>query len=333
MAEQKAGGYSTKYRFTGKEVDEETGLYYFGARYYDPRISLWYGVDPLANKFADWNPYNYTLNNPIRLVDPDGAAPGDPMIGFGFGFRTNFAGGYSASISVGASYRSGGVMGGVNVAANFYNYGLGTSHGTTGSYSGQRDLAISASMTFGGGTGSPLPLNTFNNNSSTGVMNSFGGSGTIGSNFVFNSSGRNQRVGYAGGKIGDVGLNFYNDVIPGLGDGNDQWWTGGGSLQIGGKNGTATLGTDVFTGSRLGLNKGGDWLSTPGNPAGGRFGTYAQDDSNQQLNNGQTMLILQGVNGLKIGGRNAGKNHMYSQDAIHNYFSKNKLFHSTANGE
>ncbi|MBK7303487.1 MAG: hypothetical protein IPI90_09580 [Saprospiraceae bacterium] len=48
MAEQKAGGYSTKYRFTGKEVDEETGLYYFGARYYDPRISLWYGVDPLA---------------------------------------------------------------------------------------------------------------------------------------------------------------------------------------------------------------------------------------------------------------------------------------------
>ena len=72
LAEQKAGGYSTKYRFTGKEVDEETGLYYFGARYYDPRISLWYGVDPLAEKYPSWNPFNYTMNNPIRFIDPTG---------------------------------------------------------------------------------------------------------------------------------------------------------------------------------------------------------------------------------------------------------------------
>ncbi|MBK9718813.1 MAG: hypothetical protein IPO85_15105 [Saprospiraceae bacterium] len=62
LAEQKAGGYSTKYRFTGKEVDEETGLYYFGARYYDPRISLWYGVDPLSEKTPSWNPYRYGFN-------------------------------------------------------------------------------------------------------------------------------------------------------------------------------------------------------------------------------------------------------------------------------
>ncbi|MBK6698368.1 MAG: RHS repeat-associated core domain-containing protein [Saprospiraceae bacterium] len=72
MAEQKAGGYSTKYRFTGKEVDDETGLYYFGARYYDPRISLWYGVDPQAEDAPDWNPYRYGFNNPIRMIDPDG---------------------------------------------------------------------------------------------------------------------------------------------------------------------------------------------------------------------------------------------------------------------
>ena len=72
MAEQKAGGYSTKYRFTSKEVDEETGLYYFGARYYDPRISLWYGVDLLAEKYPTWNPFGYTLNNPIRFIDPTG---------------------------------------------------------------------------------------------------------------------------------------------------------------------------------------------------------------------------------------------------------------------
>ena len=72
MAEQKAGGYSTKYRFTSKEVNEETGLYYFGARYYDPRISLWYGVDPLAEDAPGWTPYRYGFNNPIRMIDPDG---------------------------------------------------------------------------------------------------------------------------------------------------------------------------------------------------------------------------------------------------------------------
>lgn len=72
LAEQKAGGYSTKYRFTGKEVDEETGLYYFGARYYDPRISLWYGVDPMAEKYPGNSPFCYTLNNPIILIDPTG---------------------------------------------------------------------------------------------------------------------------------------------------------------------------------------------------------------------------------------------------------------------
>ena len=72
MAEHKAGGYSTKYRFSCKEVDEETGLYYFGARYYDSRISLWYGVDPLSEKTPSWNPYRYGFNNPIRIIDPTG---------------------------------------------------------------------------------------------------------------------------------------------------------------------------------------------------------------------------------------------------------------------
>ncbi|MBK7303491.1 MAG: RHS repeat-associated core domain-containing protein [Saprospiraceae bacterium] len=72
MAEQKAGGYSSKYRFTGKEVDVETGLYYFGARYYDPRISMWYGVDPLAEKYFEYGAYVYTANNPIKYIDPDG---------------------------------------------------------------------------------------------------------------------------------------------------------------------------------------------------------------------------------------------------------------------
>ena len=75
MAEQKLGGYSSRYRFTGKELDPLSGLYDFGARYYDPRLSVWFGVDPLAEKYPGWSPYNYTLNNPIRMIDPDGRAP------------------------------------------------------------------------------------------------------------------------------------------------------------------------------------------------------------------------------------------------------------------
>ena len=72
MAEQKLGGYSSRYRFTGKELDPLSGLYDFGARYYDPRLSVWFGVDPLAEKYPAWSPFSYTLNNPIRFTDPTG---------------------------------------------------------------------------------------------------------------------------------------------------------------------------------------------------------------------------------------------------------------------
>jgi RHS repeat-associated protein len=66
---------TTKENFTGKERDAETGLDYFGARYYHPGIGRWMGVDPLADKFPEWSPYNYVYNNPLRFVDPDGMAP------------------------------------------------------------------------------------------------------------------------------------------------------------------------------------------------------------------------------------------------------------------
>src|SRR5574344_80914 len=60
------------YKFNGKEMDEETGLYYYGARYMNPVTSLWYGVDPLAEKYVATGGYVYTLDNPVKLVDPDG---------------------------------------------------------------------------------------------------------------------------------------------------------------------------------------------------------------------------------------------------------------------
>ncbi len=70
--EERNNTWNTPFLFNGKELDEETGLYYYGARYYNPRISLWYGVDPLAEKYPSMSPYNYCANNPIKYIDPDG---------------------------------------------------------------------------------------------------------------------------------------------------------------------------------------------------------------------------------------------------------------------
>jgi RHS repeat-associated protein len=47
--------------------------YYYGARYYDPRISVWLGVDPMAEERSWLSPFNYCQNNPVKITDPDGA--------------------------------------------------------------------------------------------------------------------------------------------------------------------------------------------------------------------------------------------------------------------
>ncbi len=71
------GGETTgnPHTFTGKEFDAETGLYYYGARYYDPVIGRFISVDPTAGvpfNPQTWNRYIYPLNNPYKDVDPDG---------------------------------------------------------------------------------------------------------------------------------------------------------------------------------------------------------------------------------------------------------------------
>ena len=60
------------YTFSAKEKDSETGLSYFGSRYYSSYLSIWLSVDPMSGKYPSLSPYTYCANNPVRLVDPDG---------------------------------------------------------------------------------------------------------------------------------------------------------------------------------------------------------------------------------------------------------------------
>jgi RHS repeat-associated protein len=70
--EERNNTWNTPYLFNAKELDEETGLYYYGARYYETRVSVWYGADPMQEKTPNISTYNYCLSNPVRYIDPTG---------------------------------------------------------------------------------------------------------------------------------------------------------------------------------------------------------------------------------------------------------------------
>jgi RHS repeat-associated protein len=62
-------------RFTGKELDPETGLMYYGGRYYDPILGRFISPDPVRQDYRDpqaLNPYAYVRNNPVNTIDPSG---------------------------------------------------------------------------------------------------------------------------------------------------------------------------------------------------------------------------------------------------------------------
>ena len=64
----------SSYTFSAKEKDSETGLSYFGARYYSSDLSIWLSVDPMSDKYPSLSPYVYCADNPVKLVDPNGEA-------------------------------------------------------------------------------------------------------------------------------------------------------------------------------------------------------------------------------------------------------------------
>ncbi|MDR1876024.1 MAG: RHS repeat-associated core domain-containing protein [Flavobacteriaceae bacterium] len=90
--EEKNDKWNTPYKFNSKELDDETGLYYYGARYYDSKVSVWLSVDPLAGynpifetehyidgqhnggvyNDKNLNVYGYAYQSPVKWMDPNG---------------------------------------------------------------------------------------------------------------------------------------------------------------------------------------------------------------------------------------------------------------------
>jgi RHS repeat-associated protein len=70
--EERNNTWNTPYLFNAKELDEETGLYYYEARYYDSRVSVWLGVDPMWEEYSGISVFAYCLNNPLKYTDPTG---------------------------------------------------------------------------------------------------------------------------------------------------------------------------------------------------------------------------------------------------------------------
>jgi RHS repeat-associated protein len=77
-------GDGVRQQFTSKERDVETGLDYFGARYYSSLQGRFTSADPLmasgrASVPQSWNRYSIVLNNPSKLIDPNGLEDNDPQ--------------------------------------------------------------------------------------------------------------------------------------------------------------------------------------------------------------------------------------------------------------
>ena len=68
--------FDSRYKFTAKELDNETSYTYFGARYYDSELSGWLSVDPMSDERRWVSPYAYCQWNPLILVDPSGMLDG-----------------------------------------------------------------------------------------------------------------------------------------------------------------------------------------------------------------------------------------------------------------
>ncbi|MBI2417888.1 MAG: RHS repeat-associated core domain-containing protein [Ignavibacteriales bacterium] len=201
-----------KYRFTGQEFDEQTGLYNFRARMYDADLGIFYGADPAGQGYAA---YAYCGNNPVSRTDPTGLWFGiDDLIVSSVAFVTGYvqhglstnnwgkdalASGGIAAGSAWLGYNTGGIAAGYLAKAGTAGYAVaagtvgGAVGGATGSVgnqlyfnNGKVDLGLVGQSTAAGVAGgiagsvaglymSPVPAATIGGAVSGGVQGSFNG--------------------------------------------------------------------------------------------------------------------------------------------------------------
>jgi RHS repeat-associated protein len=135
------GNIDPTHRFNGKELDPETGLYYYGGRYYDPEISRFISADPFIPQPGNpqsLNRYSYTLNNPQNYIDPSGFFFGALFKAIGNFFKSIFKnpGVFFATLTVGI------ITGGVGYLAT-------SSWVLAGAIGGAAAGAVGAGMTGG----------------------------------------------------------------------------------------------------------------------------------------------------------------------------------------
>ncbi len=327
-----------RYRYIGKERDEETGFYYMGARYYVPWLCRWVAVDPLESKYTPESCYCYCHNNPIKWTDKTGMGPG---IDFGFKARLSLTFGTKGqsranfALGIGASKSSSKFMDGANFSLNLYTGGPGTNQANTGKQSFGIAATLGLSGTWGGGKGTPTDLNMFNSSTLSGIKNNFNESYTVGTNITWNNAtGFNRAAGYAFKKGGFTAtINEDYSALPWgsrggrflggglLASGKDDGETGGGFAGYTFKNGTSLFaGTEIFTGTPL---------HYPKTPSAQHPGFVEQSPRQQLLNVGRTFLMLQGVQGGDWRLDYSGNNNMFSQNGIHSLIGIDH-FRSTA---
>ncbi|HWN08496.1 MAG TPA: Ig-like domain-containing protein [Pyrinomonadaceae bacterium] len=118
-----AGSTRTRYGYTGRERDPDTGLLYYRARWQDPQVGRFISEDPIGFLGRDVNVYGYVSNDPLRMIDPSGLRRRcHPLVGALLG------GAFGAGVGAG----TGGILGGLAagtigaVGGSFVIPGFGT---------------------------------------------------------------------------------------------------------------------------------------------------------------------------------------------------------------
>ncbi|MBS1914586.1 MAG: toxin [Bacteroidetes bacterium] len=234
-----------RYRHTGRERDEETGLQYHTTRYYAPWLGRWSAADPAGMVDGD-NLYRYARCNPIRFNDPNGMAPPGgpgPSLNFGIRFTGSFSnltdlGGYRASTFFTLPGRYVSAEGGVNVSLQKFSKIF---NNTTG---GGTFFNIEAFAMVGHGDNSNL-LGSNSTGKGIPFFNPKGGSGFVGIGYSYNlnrfTGGMSELSNRTGGLLirgsfgsNNIGFSMFNDFAkaPHWGGGTDQGLTGTGDLMF-----------------------------------------------------------------------------------------------------